>query len=67
MKWVCIDNSGYEDQLTIGKVYEEKGTFADTFCVIIKNDIGFVEEYYQPLRFVKQDEWRDLQIKKLGI
>jgi hypothetical protein len=34
---------------------------------VIKNDIGMVSEYYQPLRFVEIDEWREMQLKKIGI
>jgi len=67
-QWVCIDNKGYDLELTLNKVYPNIDSgYADPFCVVIKNDIGIVSEYYQPLRFVEIDEWRELQLKKIGI
>lgn len=67
-QWICIDNKGYEEELHINKSYVEiKSSYADKFCIVIKNELGMVSEYYQPLRFVTIDEWRDLQLKKIGI
>ena len=67
-QWVCIDNRGCDEELTLNKVYTNIDSgYADPFCVVIKNDIGIVSEYYQPLRFVEIDEWRELQLKKIGI
>jgi hypothetical protein len=67
-QWVCIDNVGYEKELTLNKVYSDiESDYADPFCIIIKNDVGIVSEYYQPLRFVSIDEWREIQLKKIGI
>ena len=67
-KWVCIDNRGYEQELVVGKTYVDlESGYADAFCVIIKNELGLVSEYYQPLRFVTIDEWREMQLKKLDI
>jgi hypothetical protein len=70
MKWVCIDNKGYEEQLVVGKVYTEiynARSFVDYYCILIKDETGIPSEYYQPLRFVKIDEWRDIQLKGLGL
>jgi hypothetical protein len=67
-QWVCIDNKGYEEELCISKVYNDLGSdFTDKFCILIKNDMGMVIEYYQPLRFVTIEEWREMQLKKIGI
>jgi len=67
-QWVCIDNRGYDEELTLNKVYTNiDSDYADPFCIVIKNDIGMVSEYYQPLRFISIDEWRDIQLKKIGI
>jgi hypothetical protein len=70
MKWVCIDNKGYEEQLVVGKIYDAEykdTTFVDHYCILIKDETGIVSEYYQPLRFISIDEWRELQLKKIGI
>ena len=68
VKWICIDNKGCEEELHISKSYLEIETrYADQFCIVIKNELGIVSEYYQPLRFVTIDEWRELQLKKIGI
>jgi hypothetical protein len=67
-QWICINNKGYEEELHINKSYVEiKSSYADKFCIVIKNELGMISEYYQPLRFVTIDEWRDLQLKKIGI
>lgn len=67
-QWVCIDNRGYDEELVMNKVYVEiESGYADPFCIVIKNEYGMVSEYYQPLRFVSIDEWRDIQLKKIGI
>ena len=67
-QWVCIDNRGYEEELVMNKVYVEiKSGYKDPFCIVIKNEYGMVSEYYQPLRFISIDEWRDIQLKKIGI
>ena len=67
-KWVCIDNTGYEDELIRNKAYVEiEGGFADPFCILIKNEFGIVTEYHQPLRFIEIDGWREIQLKNIGI
>lgn len=67
-QWICINNKGYEEELHINKSYVEiKSPYSDKFCIVIKNELGMVSEYYQPLRFVTIDEWRELQLKKIGI
>ena len=67
-QWVCINNKGYEEELQVSKSYGEiKSSYADKFCIVIKNELGMISEYYQPLRFVTIDEWRELQLKKIGI
>lgn len=67
-QWICINNKGYEEELHINKSYVEiKSSYADKFCIVIKNELGMISEYYQPLRFVTIDEWRELQLKKIGI
>ena len=67
-QWICIDNKGYEDELVLNKTYIEiKSGYVDPFCVLIKNEMGIVSEYYQPLRFVSIDEWREMQLKKIGV
>lgn len=67
-QWVCIDNRGYDEELVMNKVYVEiESGYTDAFCIIIKNEMGIVSEYYQPLRFVTIDEWREMQLKKIGI
>ena len=71
IKWVCINNKrhdDHEDQLTIGKTYNEiESNYADLDCIIIKNDLGWVGEYYQPTVFIRIDEWREMQLKKLDL
>jgi hypothetical protein len=68
-QWVCIDNRGYDEELVLNKVYIEvvDQDYADPFCIVIKNEMGIFSEYYQPLRFVGIDEWREMQLKKIGI
>jgi hypothetical protein len=67
-QWVCIDNRGKDEELVMNKVYVEiESGYADPFCIVIKNERGLVSEYYQPLRFISIDEWRDIQLKKIGI
>jgi hypothetical protein len=67
-QWVCIDNRGNDEELVMNKVYVEiESGYTDSFCIIIKNEFGIVSEYYQPLRFVSIDEWREIQLKKIGI
>jgi len=67
-QWVCIDNRGYEEELVLNKTYIEiESGYADPFCIVIKNEYGMVSEYYHPLRFVSIDEWRNIQLKKIGI
>ena len=67
-QWVCIDNRGYEEELVLNKTYIEiESGYADPFCIVIKNEMGMVSEYYHPLRFVSIDEWRNIQLKKIGI
>jgi len=67
-KWVCVDNRGNNEELVMNKVYVEiEPGYADKFCIVIKNELGIVSEYYQPLRFILIDEWRDIQLKKIGI
>ena len=67
-QWVCINNKGYEEELHMNKSYVEiMSSYADQFCIVIKNELGIVSEYYQPLRFVTIDEWRELQLNKIGI
>jgi hypothetical protein len=67
-KWVCIDNKGQEEELTLNKFYTNIDSgYADSFCIVIKNDLGIVSEYYQPLKFVSIDEWREMKLKELGI
>jgi hypothetical protein len=52
----------------MNKVYVEiESGYTDPFCIVIKNEYGMVSEYYQPLRFISIDEWRDIQLKKIGI
>ena len=67
-QWVCIDNKGYEEELSVGRFYDDiVSGFTDEFCILIKNDMGMVSEYYQPLRFITIGEWREMQLKKIGI
>ena len=67
-KWVCIDNRGNNEELVMNKVYVEiESGYADAFCIVIKNELGIVSEYYQPFRFISIDEWRDIQLKKIGL
>jgi hypothetical protein len=67
-QWVCIDNRGKDEELVMNKVYAEiESGYTDPFCIVIKNEYGMVSEYYQPLRFISIDEWRDIQLKKIGI
>ena len=66
-QWVCIDNKGYEQELVQGKTYTEIASGYLAFCILIKNEMGIVTEYYQPLRFLPIDEWRQMQLKKIGI
>ena len=67
-QWVCIDNRGYEEELVLNKTYIEiESGYADPFCIVIKNEMGMVSEYYHQLRFVSIDEWRNIQLKKIGI
>ena len=67
-QWVCIDNRGKDEELVMNKVYVEiESGYTDPFCIVIKNEYGMVSEYYQPFRFISIDEWRDIQLKKIGI
>ena len=69
-QWICIDNKGCEGELVQGKTYTEIESgygYVDPFCILIKNERGMVSEYYQPLRFVSIDEWREMQLKKIGV
>jgi hypothetical protein len=67
-QWVCIDNTGNELDLILNKVYFEiQSTFVDIDCILIKNEIGIVTEYYQPLRFITIEEWRDRKLNSIGI
>ena len=67
-QWVCIDNKGYEQMLIVGKVYTEINTqFVDYNCILIKDETGWPNEYHYPQRFITIDEWRDSQLKKIGI
>jgi hypothetical protein len=67
-QWICIDNKGCEGELVQGKTYTEiVSGYLDPFCVLIKNERGMVTEYYQPLRFLPIDEWRQMQLKKIGV
>jgi hypothetical protein len=66
-QWVCINNKGYEEQLIIGKVYNEiNSNFVDHQCILIKDETGMPSEYHLSI-FVTIDEWRDSQLKKIGI
>jgi hypothetical protein len=71
IKWVCINNKRHgnlEHQLTIGKTYTEiESNYVDLNCILIENDLGWVVEYYQPTVFVRIDEWREMQLKKLDL
>jgi len=65
MKWVVIDNTGHSEELVLYKTYEGMSSIVDHLCILIKNEYGIVSEYYQPLRFVSIEEWRDIQINKI--
>ena len=66
MKWVVIDNTGHSEELVLYKTYDGiSSDFVDPFCILINNEFGIVTEYYQPLRFVSIEEWRDMQINKI--
>ena len=66
--WVCIDNTANEHRLSVGKKYTEiLNKFADLDCILIKDDNGMISEVYQPGFFIKIDEWRDSQLRKIGI
>ena len=67
MKLVCIDNvkrNGVILPLTIGKVYETSGGPAAQYT--ITSDTG---ELYDlaTWRFVSLEEWRERQLRELGI
>ena len=65
-QWICINNEGYESELLLYKLYTEiDSNYADSFCIIITNELGIVSEYWQPLRFVSIGEWREIQLDKL--
>ncbi len=74
MKVVCIDNKpftssklrGKEMPFTIGKVYETNGGPTLKGWYSVMSDDG---ELYNlsTSRFIKLEEWRDLQLEKLGI
>jgi len=67
-QWICIDNSEYKEEIILNKAYIDiDSDYTDPFCILIKNEMGIVTEYYQPLRFVTIDEWREIQLKKIGI
>jgi hypothetical protein len=66
MKWVCITND--ISMLTYGRIYDDiSNQFVDSNCILVKNDFGIVSEYYQPSIFVTIQEWRNNQLKYLGI
>jgi hypothetical protein len=54
VKWICIDNKGYEEELHINKSYVEiKSSYADKFCIVIKNELGMIVLFLHYLLIVK--------------
>jgi hypothetical protein len=70
---ICI-NKGKIKNLTIGKSYKVLKLVTGTHCdsgkgyagAIVINDAG-MQKYYSAKRFVQMDEWREIQLKELGI
>ena len=65
---VCIDNSEYEESLTINKSYECLNEFLpiSIISVVIHNDNDLLSSY-KASRFVALEKFREEQLKKLGI
>ena len=68
MKVVCIDNvkrGGVILPLTIGKVYETDGLQSTLYRIRCDDDVSIGE--FGNWRFVSLEEWRERQLRELGI
>ena len=65
MKIVCVDNIGYESELTIGKTYDLISYSSRSFSPYkVLNDLGQVYSFDEE-RFITLDEYREKQIDKI--
>lgn len=68
MKLMCISNCSSDQslqlKLTIGKVYD--GEIDDWGSYIVRNNVGEINPYSK-ITFMPLDEWREKQLKELGI
>ncbi len=79
MKLVCIDNTDYEDRLTVGKTYQfNKMTDGDDSAYLWQDDNGhtwpfmfdglyFSANKFSRDRWVHLDEWREGKLNQIGI
>lgn len=65
MKIVCVDNIGYESELTIGKTYDLISYSSRRFSPYkVLNDLSQVYSFDKE-RFITLDEWREIQLDKI--
>lgn len=64
MKLVCVDNKDWEDELTIGKIYDSYDNFDPTYYKI-KSDLNQMEQIFND-RFESLEKYRNNQINKLS-
>jgi hypothetical protein len=66
-KVICIDNVGYEMDLTLNRVYDiVSGDRSLISPIKIVNDKGKVSNYSE-YRFISLDRWRNNKLDKIGI
>jgi len=66
MKVVCVKNLGFQHQLTYGKKYDIIEWTPNKMAAYIINDQD-KESIYPINFFVYKEEWRDIQLKEIGI
>ncbi len=72
MKLVCINNTDYEDKLTVGKTYQfNKMTDGDDSAYLWQDDNGhswpFMFDNIPSDRWMSLEEFREKKLNKLGI
>lgn len=66
-KVVCVNNGGYELELTVGRIYDIQPGERNLFSPIpVINDIGKLFNYDEH-RFISLEDWRSDRLDKLGI
>ena len=71
MKIVCVNNIGYESELTIGKTYDlilritaHQSSSRRFSPYKVLNDLGQVYSFNEE-RFITLEEWRESQLNKI--